>query len=359
MRFPSITELTKNRSLIGQVLSQLPATILNEAEKQSDPWTWLAAWVKSHPIEHWRTGTLQMRDAECAALEQEGFKRTAIGVYSADAKTRHKTKIYKGIREVRFNFHKHDPSKVIMRLIMEARWPNSFRKTFEAAASQRSSLLRLVEVGRDGGSISKSWRSEIQAALKRGDQKGADHWANKQTASILQTERGRQWLLEGKVKTLTAPPKIRMEARRRYEAFYAADVRRLGKKKADQKWKGSPSTDSRRGSPFKLKSNGDKIALAMTMGWLMVGRNGFPGFCFMSDEILAQFLGRTLPLPSLLSDGGWKFVRTIRERIGLKKGEVLVNGIKHLGGIKWAVLNHRGEEAGRFEEVSKSVPPKL
>jgi hypothetical protein len=332
--------------------------VLEDADKQDDPWTWLAKWVRTNFVENWRVGTTQAQAAECVALEKEGFKRTAIGVYTADADTRRKTNIRKGIREVRFYSHKHDAKKIIMRCIMDARWPNSFRKTFEAAATQKSSLLRLLEIGRTGGSISKSWLNEIRSAQVKGDQKMANHWANKQAASILQMARGRQWLLEGKWRGLRTSPSIRREARRRYEAFYAADVRRLGKKKADAKWKSDHDSDFLT-SPFKLKSNSDRIAVAMTLKWVIFGNSGFPGLCFMSDEILAQFLGHTLPLPSLLSAGGWKTIRTIRERIGLKKAEVLVTGLKHLGGSKWAVLSHRGQEAGWFDAGNHSVPPKL
>src|SRR6266550_6274259 len=91
---------------------------------------------------------------------------------------------------------------------------------------------------------------------------------------------------------------MRDEARRRYEKFYANDVRRLGRKQADKKWK---NTDSLK-TPLKLKrdTNGEKIATALALGWLSVG-DGFPGFCFISDRILATILGLMLPLPSLMA----------------------------------------------------------
>jgi hypothetical protein len=81
----------------------------------------------------------------------------------------------------------------------------------------------------------------------------------------------------------------------------------------------------------------------------------------MSDEVLAKVLGLTLPLPSLLleSSHGWKIVRTIRERIGLKKAEVLITGVKKNDDGQWAVLDRQEAEGGRFPAVVKVVPPKL
>src|SRR2546426_1036059 len=215
--------LVQEKGVIGEILRQLPRTVLDEAGTQDDPWSWLAKWVKCNPIEHRRVGTVEMRDAECAVLQKEGFKRTGTGIYQADPATRHNAKIYQGVHEIRFDFHRHDPSKIVIRLVMNGCWPGSFRKTFEAAASQRRAVLRLVEVAWGGGSISQSWRLKMRAAQMRGDQKAADHWAGKITASILQWEKGRRWLLEDKAEGLSAPPEIRSQARQRYEKFYTND----------------------------------------------------------------------------------------------------------------------------------------
>lgn len=336
-------------------LRQSSNTVLEEAETQDDPWSWLAEWVKKNPIEHWNIGTVEMRDAECEALEKEGFKRTDTGVYSADPATRHNAKIYQGVREVRFNFHKHDAAKIIMRVVMDGCWPDSFPKTFQAAASQRKAFLRLSTVARGGGSISGTWHLKMRAAQMKGDQKKADHFAHKETASIMQTERGRQWLLEDKVKGLSAPPEIRKEASRRYETFYNADVRRLGRKKADERWKNTKTPR------FKMNSNGDYIAAAMTMEWLVGGQNGFPGLCFMSDEVLATLLGHALPVPALYEkDAGWKTVRTIRERIGLKKAEILFTRIDKVADKKWVLLDQHGEKTPSITLLpNKPLPPEL
>jgi hypothetical protein len=296
-----------------------------------------------------------MRDVEYATLEKEGFKRIDAGIYSAG----HSAKIYHGVRtrEVHFYPHKHDSTKIVRRIVRDEYWPDGIRKTFVAAASRREAELRLAEIARGGGSISQSWRLKLRAAQKSGDRKTADHWADKMTASILQWEPGRQWLLYDKVEGLNAPPAIREVAKQKYEAGYNADVRRLGKRKADEKWKGKKTPQR-----FKLDTNGDKIAVAMTMEWLAVGQSGFPGLCFMSDELLAQLLGHTLPLPSLLSDRirGGKFIWAIRKRVGLKQAEILFNGIEKVADRKWSILNLRGEKTHSITLLPvKPLPPKL
>jgi hypothetical protein len=320
---------------IGEVLRALPRRVLEEAEKEPDPWTWLADWVARNPVEHRYVGKIEDAKAECAWLERKGFKktgakkedikRTGIGPYSATAKSLRKSKI----REVRFYRHKHDPNKILKRIVLD--WPSRFRKTFEAAASQRHAFGRLAESPRRGGSVLTSFREKMDAAPMRGDQKAANHWANKVAASVLRLERGRQWLLEDP----RIPLEIREEMRRRFETFYAADVRRLGRKKADEKWKGDERVDPK--VPFKLETTSDKVAVAMALNWLDFNQSGFPGLCFLSDEALAKVLGVILNLRSL----GWKTVRTIRERIGLKKAAIFVTGVKEIADGKWAVLDKR------------------
>lgn len=351
VNLPKPIGLLPEKGAFGEILRQLPRTVLDEAETQVDPWAWLAKWVKKNPVEHLYQGKMEDGHAECARLRKEGFRRTGIGVYVADTKTRRKTKI----REVRFYTHKHDPNKILKRVIMDAKWPDAFRKTFEAAASQRRAFLRLSTVARGGGSISGTWHLKMRAAQMRGDQKLFNYFADKETASILQTVRGRQWILENKVEGLSAPPKMREVAKQKYDAGYNADVRRLGRKKADEKWKGTKTPR------FKLKSNGDYVAAAMTMGWLVGGQNGFPGLCCMSDEVLAMLLGHALPVPALYEKNtGWKTVRTIRERIGLKKAEILFTGIEEVADKKWVLLDQHGEKTPSITLLpNKLLPPEL
>lgn len=358
MNLPTPIALLQDKGVIGEILRQIRQsshTVLEEAETKDDPWTWLAKWCKRNPVIHWHDGTKKMRDTECATLEKEGFKQKDIGVYVA-TKKRPTAKVFQGVREVRFNFHKHDPEKIIMRVEMDGCWPDSFRKTFEAAASQRKAFNVLAQVARDGGSISNHDRHlKILTAEKRGDRQTVERLTKKHLASILQTVCGRRWLLENKEKALVAPPEMREWARREYEILYAADVRHLGRKPADEKWK---STKTPR---YKMSSNyGDYIAAAMTTEWLVGGSSGFPGLCFMSDELLAKLLGYTLPLPSLLSDSGLKLIVTIRQRIGLKKAEILFNGIEQIADKKWAILNLRREKTHSITFLpDKLLPPIL
>jgi hypothetical protein len=352
MILPSPAGLLNDAGLIGQILRQLPPRIPEEAERKHDPWAWLARWVQRNPAEHWGIGTITQRDAEIMALERAGFTRSGIGVYSADAKRMREAKAYKGIREVCFYSHTGDPSKVFMRAVTDTPWPPSFRKTFIAANSQRHALRRLAETAVHAGSIYRSYRMEMRAAQKRGHQKAADHWANKVTAAYLRMDSGRRWLLEGN----RAPLLIRREARRRYECFYSADVRRPGRKKADEKWKTAKPLR------FRMVSYRDRIAEAITTGWLTVGRNGFPGLCFMSDELLAQLLGYTLPLPSLLSNTirGGKCIWAIRKGIGLQQAEILFTGIEEVGKNKWAILDRHGKKTHWISLIAdKRLPPKL
>ena len=234
-------------------------------------------------------------------------------------------------------------------------WPNCFYKALAAAASQRESMLRLVEAGRGSGSIANSWRDNLQSAINRGDKPAIEHWTDKISASILQMDKGRQWLLENNLPGLSSPATMRDEARMRRDKFYQADVRRLGRSVADKKWNGD------RKPKLKTSSNSDYVATAMTMGWLTIGQNGFPGLCFMSDELIAELLGNTLPWPQLLNEEihGWKTIRTIRQRLGLKKAEILFSKMEKVGDEKWAVLDSRGEKTHWIQlNPKRSVPPK-
>ncbi len=246
-----------------------------------------------------------------------------------------------------------DPWTWLAKWVKKNHWPDSFRKTFEAAASQRKALNVLAQVARGGGSISNhDWHLKILAAEKQGDWKAAQRLTKKHLASILQTVRGRRWLLEDKEKGLSAPPGMRDWARCQYKAFYAADVHHLGRKKADEKWKGTATPR------LKLGANDDDyIAVAMAMEWLVVGKNGFPGLCFMSDGLLAQLLGRALPVPNL----GWKTVSVIRERMGLKKAKTLFAGMVKAGDNWWVLLDRSGNKT-RYRisfPKAKLLPQKL
>jgi hypothetical protein len=131
----------------------------------------------------------------------------------------------------------------------------------------------------------------------------------------------------------------------------------LGRKKAEEKWKGKTTPRYEPGD-----NDGDFFVEAMITSWLTVGQNGFPGLCFMSDELLAKLLGNFLPWPELLNENkyGWKTIRTNRERIGLKKAEILFTDMVKINDRKWAILNRHGEKTHSITLLpNKPLPPEL
>ena len=340
-------ELLEDPGVIGDILKQMPYDVLEEAKNHDKSWAWLGKWVVDNPVQRLFFGTQESVDDECRRLEREGFRKTNIGVYSANEEASLKLQI----REVRFYFHRHDANKRVMRIIMNTRWPDIFRKALEAAASQQEALLRLVEIARDGGTVAKSWRAQILTAREAGDAKAENHAANKVLASLLSHEPFRTWLLEDS----SAPSLFRQESRERYNAFYNADLRRVGRTKADKKWK------STKPLWFKMDSYSDRVAEALSTCWVRAGFNGFPGLCFMSDELLAQLLGHTLPLPSLLSNRlrGGKFIWAVRKRMGLEQAETLFTRIEQVETNKWAILDRYGNRAHWISLRTDKLPPKL
>jgi hypothetical protein len=135
--------------------------MLAAAENRKNPWRWLANQVRG-PIEYRYQGSARQARDEVVRFEKQGFKRVGPGIYLSTKEARLKTRI----RKVGFYFHSHDPNKRIKRIILKARWPSIFRNTFEAAASQERAICRLMEIGRGGGSISRSYGAELRAAQK-------------------------------------------------------------------------------------------------------------------------------------------------------------------------------------------------
>jgi hypothetical protein len=281
MDLPTPIELLEEKGVIGQMLRHLPRTVLDKTKTKDDPWTWLAKWVKRSPGKSLRIGGFEMD------------------------------------------------------------WPDGFRKTFEAAASQKHALRRLGEVAAGAGSISKSGHRRLGDALKNNDLKMARLHAKKMTVSILQYDK--QWFK-------SAPPKIREIVRQIEKESYPADVHQLGRKKADEQWKGTKTP-----LELKLETKEQKIGTELTLGWLYVENNGFPGYCFILDKILANMLGLTLPFRGLLpkpddtdNEVGRKCIEDIRRNIGLKKAEPVVTGLKQLDDCKWAILDKDDHEVGHF-----------
>jgi hypothetical protein len=98
----------------------------------------------------------------------------------------------------------------------------------------------------------------------------------------------------------------------------------------------------------------------MTLHYLSLP-SSFPGYCFLSDQVIAKVLGLLLPLPSLLSEwsAGWKFVRTIRERLGLRKAEILVRELQKLRSGDWLALAGERKIGVLRLKRHTPVPPKL
>lgn len=303
--------------------------MLSGAKRQDLPWEWLAKQVDGKPVEYRHEFDASKLAAEVAYYEKLGFRRTADGTYLPDDKARRETKI----REVRFESDGKKPGVTIKRGIMDEIWPPAFKRIFEAGASQRQALLRLVEIGRSGGSVTTSFRKKLGDAMLQSDQKASNHWAKKIAASYFRFDLTRDRLLNDP----QIPPETRQALQQLYDEIYAVDVSRAGRSAADKKWKGRGELK------FKWDSISERVAMALTLDWMAVGAKcfteGFPGYAFISDEVLATLLGHALPLRGLLSEQGWKTVRTIRERMKLKKAEVL---------FREAKVNVTGPKKGEF-----------
>lgn len=98
-----------------------------------------------------------------------------------------------------------------------------------------------------------------------------------------------------------------------YDELYTKDLRKLGRKKADEKWKGD-----HRIADFEQATASDKIAVELVRGWMRGNKGGCPGYCFCSDEVLASVLGNGLNLRSTNRD----LILEIRRRLGLRKAKV-------------------------------------
>lgn len=218
------------------------------------------------------------------------------------------------------------------------------RKLFAAACSQIKAYQRLTIISRGGGSVSGLLKEKLDCAFECGDEVAISQYQDKFIAAICSTKKGKNSLLYNRgVDAGRFDDATRAYARVRYKALYTADVRRLGKKKADAKWNGDGC------NPSRIPANSQCIAEAMARSWV-VGLDQFsnmPGLCFMKDELLASLLGRVLPVKSLLSTeiDGWKTVRTIRERIGLKKAIITLVDMRKIGN-GWELLDRHGNSAG-------------
>ena len=191
--------------------------------------------------------------------------------------------------------------------------PKDFRLLFATADSQKGALRRFSYKAQKIGSLYTSWYERLLAALKNRDTRAQITASKKIFAGMYRVDRGRFLLAEFK-----RNPGFKAQIQKWIDECYARDVRRLGRRKADEKPKRLTIADFSR-KDFAC----DRIAFAMTCGWLRWNKDGFPGLCFCSDEVIATLLGGMLNLRTL----GVGTVRKLRHRLKLKKASVLVRQI--------------------------------
>lgn len=191
--------------------------------------------------------------------------------------------------------------------------PKDFRLLFAAADSQNGALRRFSYKAQKTGSLHTSWYDRLLAAVKNRNAQAQNTAAKKIFAGMYRVDRGRFLLAACKRK-----PRIKAQIQKWIDELHARDVRRLGRREADKKPKRLTIADL-----FRKDVACDRIAFAMTTGWLRWDANGFPGLCFCSDKVIATLLGRMLNLRTL----GEGTVRKLRQRLKLKKASVLVRQI--------------------------------
>lgn len=304
MRFPSLARLSQDRGIIGQLLRDIPGHILAEAQKKPEPWTWLADWTSTNPVQKLFEMSTELQARRVQQLESIGFRKTAPGVYAAS----NAAERLGGLREVRFLDHIRNPAKFYELRIMRTAYPSYFRKTLLAAASQREAFVQLGEIALGGSTVASRWWGKMLETARKGDKAGAWRATRKVIAVICRIREGRKWLFKDK----RLSPEFRKRARQIYDELYARDRRRYGKRKADAKWKSDGIVRLRR------ETASDKVAVEVTEGWLR-RRGQAPGYCFCSDPVLINEMRTALNLHALETD----FVKKIRRRLGLKKAHIV------------------------------------
>lgn len=215
--------------------------------------------------------------------------------------------------------------------------PKGFRVLFRAACSQRYALRRLAEIARGGGSIKTSWSQVMREALQRGELKTTRHAQEKVFASMWRYDRGRFLLAAAKDQ-----PEIEARIRREGAKLYAKGCRKLGRTKADKE---------NRPVIFDTRDITHKVAEKLAWGWLRNGTGGGPGFCFFSDNALLDVLRVLLRLPEL----PFATVRKTRERLGLRKAEILITAARKNDQALWEFLERQGNVIARETKANTST----
>ena len=218
--------------------------------------------------------------------------------------------------------------------------PEGFPLLFAAADSQRGAMLRFSRKAQKTGSLNTSCYDKLLAAIKSGNRRAGRVAEKKILGGMYRIDRGRYLLAAAK-----KSPELQAEIQGLIDGCYQRDVRRLGRRKADEK----PGRLTI-GDCFREHIACDRIAFAMTCGWLRGGKTGLPGLCFWSDEVIATYLGRVLNLRTL----GVGTVRKLRHRLKLKKASVLVRQI--CPGVKgeFELLDSHGKAIWRGKVIDSS-----
>ena len=210
--------------------------------------------------------------------------------------------------------------------------PQAYRNVFAAADSQRYALLRFCRKVQHTGSGTRSQYDLLVAALACGDNRGAFRAAERILVGMYRTDRGRFILHAARGR-----PDLKADIESRIAGLYANDVRRLGRLRADEQPRPLRTADCAR-----EYAACDRIGFAMTCGWLRGDKQGFPGLCFCSDEVVSQLLGKLLNLPVQLGT-----VRKLRQRLHLKKAVVLVRKIRRGSNGTLVLSDSRGKPVWR------------
>jgi hypothetical protein len=214
----------------------------------------------------------------------------------------------------RYLFHDSQPKNL----------PRGWQLLFEAGHSQQIAAIHLKEILRGGATLETCWWKELGKANDKGDLDRADHAADKLLKSILPDPEGRQWLND-------FPLEFREEAEERRQRLVQAAKERSSADKARALLEGEGTT--------QLIPEVSQLVFELIRGWLRVGAEGSPGYCFFTDAVLAKVLRGVVGKPALTDKN---VVRT-RELLGLKKATIFVYSATMGTGGLWRFSDRNGD----------------
>lgn len=217
-----------------------------------------------------------------------------------------------------------------------------YRLLFIAAQSQRAAIRRITEIATGRGSIENSWGQKLVEAMKARDTKAMRHAQGKVFASMWRYNRAESFLENYK-----DSPSTQSIIRKLGDDLYEKACRKLGRTKADVRAK--PAF-------FEPATITEKIAWELVLGWLRFS-NGFPGFCFFSDDALTVVIGDLLKFPDLPLDT----LRKTRQSIGLRKASTFISEARKNENGSWEFFDRKGKRlkpASRDTIASTKTPPR-